>query len=468
MPGKAWFDNPANAEKVKLWKERQAASHTGKKAWNKDLTKDTDSRLALAAEKSSETMTRLYADGKIIPWNKDKKGLQVSWRKGLNKNTDVRIANSAEKGGKTIKRLYIEGKLKSWNKNLTKNTDTRLAKAAKTMSVTKTRLFYEGKLVPHNKNKPMPEAQRIALSVKKTGVPNPELSKTRKQMFSEGKLIAWNKNKTGLQVAWNKNLTKDIDERIAKYTKKSGETQARLCAEGKLVPWIKGLTKETDIRLANAALKISSSRTGHHYPALSQKRKQMFAEGKLVAHNKGKTKETDEKTRLAGLKVSETRKRLFKEGKLKFTNPPRPSPATIEKWRKNWESPEYKLNQLKKLFGGRVSWRKKNKREAKLETILQTAFPNEWKYVGDGQIFIGSKVPDFMNVNGKKLLIELDGDYWHQLKANKVSATREELEKQREAHFAKYGFKTLIVRESELKDESKMLEKINEFQNEAL
>jgi len=40
-------------------------------------------------------------------------------------------------------------------------------------------------------------------------------------------------------------------------------------------------------------------------------------------------------------------------------------------------------------------------------------FPNEWKYAGDGSLIIRGKCPDFVNVNGRKLIIEVFGDYWH-------------------------------------------------------
>ena len=63
------------------------------------------------------------------------------------------------------------------------------------------------------------------------------------------------KFKNGTYVAWNKGLTKDTDERVAKYA----STIKDNFDSGKTKVWCDGLTKETDIRIANYA--NSSSQT---------------------------------------------------------------------------------------------------------------------------------------------------------------------------------------------------------------
>lgn len=89
---------------------------------------------------------------------------------------------------------------------------------------------------------------------------------------------------------------------------------------------------------------------------------------------------------------------------------------------------------------------KPNRAELRLQAILDKYFPGEWKFVGDGQLIIGGKIPDFVNVNGKKQLIELFGAHWHSL--FDVAERRE--------HFRQYGFQTAIVGEDELKDEERL------------
>ena len=95
--------------------------------------------------------------------------------------------------------------------------------------------------------------------------------------------------------------------------------------------------------------------------------------------------------------------------------------------------------------------RKPNKLELQLNRILQSNFPNEWKYVGNGQVWIGQRCPDFININGRKNLIELFGNYWH----------KPEDEELRKSHFKKFGFDTIVVWESELKDVENLLSKLS-------
>jgi hypothetical protein len=78
--------------------------------------------------------------------------------------------------------------------------------------------------------------------------------------------------------------------------------------------------------------------------------------------------------------------------------------------------------------------------ERRLITVIKD-YKLPYRYVGDGEIWIARKCPDFINTNSGKKLIEAQGDYWH---------TKEE-SKEREEHFAKYGFKTLFIWESEMK-----------------
>ena len=90
--------------------------------------------------------------------------------------------------------------------------------------------------------------------------------------------------------------------------------------------------------------------------------------------------------------------------------------------------------------------KKPNKLEKRLiELIDRNRLP--FKYVGNWEFMLGGKCPDFMSTDGKKLLIELFGNYWHTVKA------RETVE-ERVDHFRKHGFETLILWEKEMDDET--------------
>ncbi len=94
-----------------------------------------------------------------------------------------------------------------------------------------------------------------------------------------------------------------------------------------------------------------------------------------------------------------------------------------------------------------------NKPETTLAQLLEYLYPEEWKFVGDGSLIINGYNPDFANINGKKLLIELFGDYWH----------KGQDPQKRIALFHKFGYQTLVVWERELKDETLLIQRIQEF-----
>ena len=106
--------------------------------------------------------------------------------------------------------------------------------------------------------------------------------------------------------------------------------------------------------------------------------------------------------------------------------------------------------------------------ETEVGLILSQMYPNEWKFNGDYRngITIAGLVPDFINVNGKKLLIEVFGDIWHDpekaLKGMKVPYNR--TEKGRKKIFSEYGFDCVILWEHSLKSGS-MIEYIKQEVN---
>jgi predicted DNA-binding protein YlxM (UPF0122 family)/G:T-mismatch repair DNA endonuclease (very short patch repair protein) len=109
----------------------------------------------------------------------------------------------------------------------------------------------------------------------------------------------------------------------------------------------------------------------------------------------------------------------------------------------------------------KANYKKPTKPELQLANLLDTVFPNEWRYVGNGEIIIGGKNPDFINVNGKKQIIEVFGDWWHGEK--KTGMSNKEVVESRIQSFAEYGFDTLVIWQRELKQPKKVLAKISKF-----
>ena len=221
--------------------------------------------------------------------------------------------------------------------------------------------------------------------------------------------------------AWNDGLTKEMDERVMKISESNKGN----------VSWCKDLTKETDERVMKISLKLKGKSTWA----------------------KGETKETH-----PGIKAhSDSIKGRTKENHDGVA-------ITSKKNKKHWSDPIFKEEMLRKQREGAQI--KPNKSERILDSILQKYFPNEWKFVGDGYTWIGGKNPDFLNINGKKQLIEHLGCYWHHCPihfSNLIKGDEEEDRQDRIDHFKKYGFDTLVVWEHELKDEEQVVERVRSF-----
>jgi len=118
------------------------------------------------------------------------------------------------------------------------------------------------------------------------------------------------------------------------------------------------------------------------------------------------------------------------------------------------QNPEY----VKKIMI--ATRRSPNKSEMFLENILNLHFPGQWKYTGDGRdgTSIGGKVPDFININGFKAVIEVFSDYWHSLRQSYSRTAPGTLE-----HYSNYGFRCLILDYREVKKPERVIPKIIKF-----
>jgi len=106
--------------------------------------------------------------------------------------------------------------------------------------------------------------------------------------------------------------------------------------------------------------------------------------------------------------------------------------------------------------------------ELDLDRLLREHFPHQWRYVGDWRLAIDGKCPDFVHAN-RKLIIELFGEWHHlQLKQHhRPELTKERAEKERIAHFAAYGYRTLVIWSKELRDVEAVIGKVRKFVREA-
>lgn len=125
---------------------------------------------------------------------------------------------------------------------------------------------------------------------------------------------------------------------------------------------------------------------------------------------------------------------------------------------KLWTDPNY----IAKVMKGR------NKRPTKPEQILIDILNNyllgEFYYNGDFSlgIVIAGLIPDFVNVNGKKEIIEIFGDYFH---SDKVRSKWHASELGRIMAYNSLGYSCLVIWEHEIYEESEneITNKIRQF-----
>ena len=224
--------------------------------------------------------------------------------------------------------------------------------------------------------------------------------------------------------------------------------------------------------------RLRSSRfKGHHHTEETKEKLSLKLKGQ-ISWIKGRTKETDERIRKGGIKSGNSRKDIIPWNKGKKYSEEvckQMSKVAIKSWqnkerrkrgclaaKKLWQNKEYREQQitrlnseenvkkaLKGLFKRPTSFEKKI-----IDLCKKYNFP--YKYVGDGELIICYRNPDFVNVNGQKKLIEPYYSGCHPVN----------YEESRGGLFAKYGWKTLFLNEKDLccKDwEQVCLKKITDF-----
>lgn len=205
--------------------------------------------------------------------------------------------------------------------------------------------------------------------------------------------------------------------------------------------------------------KLSEAKIGIPRPDLARKNISMglknIPKSKTHRYNIGRAllgiPKSDEHKRnmslsLKGRNVSkETRNKISIANKGKS----RPKISIIRK--QEWADPVFREKRLKSIMRG---WHiSPNRPEIEMGNILGYLCPNEYKYTGDGAIIINGMVPDYTNINGKKKVLEMFGDYWH----------RNDNPQNRINKYKEYGYECLIIWEHELKDRENVAKKILGF-----
>lgn len=110
----------------------------------------------------------------------------------------------------------------------------------------------------------------------------------------------------------------------------------------------------------------------------------------------------------------------------------------VQTW---WQDPDYRA----RVIAGRLKNRRPTGPEKKLIGIIER-HNLPFKYTGNGSFILEGLNPDFIETDGRKIAIDVFGDYWHTLKADKESYT----EDGRKAIFTKYGWHLIVLWEHEI------------------
>lgn len=114
--------------------------------------------------------------------------------------------------------------------------------------------------------------------------------------------------------------------------------------------------------------------------------------------------------------------------------------------RKQWQSEDY----IKNWMNGKNRY--PNNLEQLVYDILEKLQPNTWAYNGNFEegVMLGGLIPDFVNVNGEKTVIEVFGTYWH---SDEVIGDKwKRSEYGRKAVYAQLGYRSIILWEDRIKE----------------
>lgn len=237
--------------------------------------------------------------------------------------------------------------------------------------------------------------------------------------------------------------------------------QIKIAANGRRYsqpPSQKGLKRSTKTKeklsLAHLGKVLSDGHKEKISLSLRGKKKSLMHVRRVALANLGKKRSKETKKKLSkrvGPLNSRYGKKLSPDTKKKI------SEGVLERYKDE----EYVKRRLERWVESLKFQRRPTKLELELKKILEILFPEEYEYVGNFALWIGGKNPDFVNVNGKKKIIEAFGSYWHRERPGNLW---EFLMDERVAHFKSYGFDTLVVWDKELKDKEKLIFKLQQFQ----
>lgn len=196
-------------------------------------------------------------------------------------------------------------------------------------------------------------------------------------------------------------------------------------------------------------------RKGKIYEDVVSKEKAEKWKNKAALAFKGKPRspEVRKKLSLANIGFKASKETKLKLSKIRSAKPNKPwlgkkrseehKEIIRAKTKALWENQEYREKTLKAIF---KSFRHKTSSYEQRLIDLFKKFNIKYKFCGSGNdiVIMGKKIPDFINTNGKKIVLEV------YTKGHLGNLKPINYEKIRKTHFAKYGYKVIYFNEDDL------------------
>ena len=213
-----------------------------------------------------------------------------------------------------------------------------------------------------------------------------------------------------------------------------------------------------DVKICSICNKATSEK--YHWQKHHQKNepnKGRFEKG-LIPWNKGQPFMKGENNPMYGKPRSERVRKLISKGNkgLKRTDEERMKMSEVKKGKNH---PLYGKHHTEKTKQKISEARRKQifpRQYTEPELIFESICKKHdlpFKYTGDGKFWIENVNPDFIDCNGKKVAVDIFGDYWHDI-IRRPNIKYSQTYNGRKEIFKKYGWKLIILWENELKNKS--------------
>lgn len=261
-------------------------------------------------------------------------------------------------------------------------------------------------------------------------------------MFRKGQ-AAWNKGLKGVQIAWNKGLTKETDKRIGQMARTNS-----ISHKGQ-VPWNKGLNRHIDERIKGGKVKNKRDAIASYDELFDMYWNKEYSLNEIADRYSVNSGTIWYRMRDLGISI-----RSRKEANnIKSCKEKRSA-----SWKRNWRDEKFVAEFISKRNTIPT------KPEMKIISICDKYFP-QFEYNGDFSqgVALDGMIPDFINTNGKKQVIEIFGDYWHS--SDVIGDDWRSSELGRIMAYNSLGYECLILWEHDMnsKSEEQLIEQIKTF-----